>query len=234
MDNGGADADAVHHFERARDLEFQPLGAAYRLSRLFARSGETDKALEQLEIMAKGGFGFLNLVEGQSDYDSISDSPRFEAALVTIRAARYPCSGDERHRAFDFWIGEWTVTQSGQFAGNSSVQPILGHCTIFEQWEGASGTLGKSFNYYDPAHDHWRQIWISDNGTFIEFTGEARDGGIFYTAETRNPADGSVTLHKFEFTVIGEDGVRQYWETSSDDGATWQTIWDGRYAPKTN
>jgi hypothetical protein len=187
-----------------------------------------------MEIMAEGGFGFLGLVEGQADYDSISTSPRFSAALASIRTARFPCMGDERHRAFDFWIGEWTVTQNGQFAGNSSVQPILGHCTIFEQWESATGTFGKSFNYYDPGLDHWRQIWISDSGSFIEFTGEARDGGIFYTAETIDPTDGSVTHHKFEFTVIGEDGVRQYWETSTDDGASWQSIWDGRYEPRTN
>jgi hypothetical protein len=231
MDNGGDLHDAAHHFERARDLEFQPLGAAYRLSRLYAREGRSDDALEQMEVMAEGGFGFLNLIEGQADYDSIKNSPRFSAALDAIRSAKYPCKGDDRHRAFDFWIGEWTVTQNGQFAGNSKIEAILGHCTIFEQWEGASGTVGKSFNYYDPGHDHWRQIWISDNGTFIEFTGEARDGGIFYTAQTINPADGSVTHHKFEFTVIGEDGVRQYWETSTDGGETWQTIWDGHYAP---
>ena len=143
--------------------------------------------------------------------------------------ARFPCAADERHHAFDFWVGEWNVTQNGQFAGTNSVQPILGHCAIFEQWESAGGSFGKSFNYYDPGHDHWRQIWIGDSGSIIEFTGEARDGGIFYTAETINPADGSVTLHKFEFTQLDGGIVRQYWETSSDNGTTWTPIWDGRY-----
>jgi hypothetical protein len=232
MDNDGNVQDAVQNFERARELEFQALGVAYRLSRLYARSGRTDDALEQMEVMAEGGFAYLGLVEAQADYDSIKASPRFSTALASIRAARFPCTGDERHRGFDFWIGEWTVTQNGQFAGTSSVQPILGHCTIFEQWESVAGTFGKSFNYYDPGHDHWRQIWIGDSGSFIEFTGEARDGGIFYTAQTIDPADGSVTHHKFEFTVIGEGGVRQYWETSTDGGETWQSIWDGRYARK--
>ena len=233
MDNDGDTFDSVQHFERARDLEFQPLGVAYRLSRLYARAGRDSDALEQLEILAEGGFGSLNLVEDQADYDNLHSNPRFAAALEAIRAARFPCAVDERHSAFDFWIGEWVVTQNGQFAGTSSVQPILGHCTIFEQWESANGTFGKSFNYYDPGHDHWRQIWIGDSGSFIEFTGEARDGGIFFIAETINPADGSVTHHKFEFTVIGEDVVRQYWETSTDDGKTWQSVWDGRYERKT-
>jgi tetratricopeptide (TPR) repeat protein len=234
MDNTGDVHEAVQHFERARELEFQPLGVAYRLSRLYARSDRSDDALEQLEIMAAGGFGLLNLIENQADYDNISSDPRFQTAVASIRAARFPCADDERHLAFDFWIGEWTVTQNGQFAGTSSVQPILGHCTIFEQWESANGTFGKSFNYYDPGHDHWRQIWIGDSGSFIEFTGEARNGGIFYTAETIDPADSSVTHHKFEFTVIEDGHVRQYWETSTDGGETWQSIWDGRYEPLTD
>jgi len=229
MDSGGDTFDAVESFERAGELEFQPMGVAYRLSRIYARTGRTENALDQMGIMADGGFGLLNLIEDQSDYDSVRGNERFETALESIRAARFPCAADERHRSFDFWIGEWTVTQNGQFAGTSSVQPILGHCTVFEQWESASGTFGKSFNYYDPGHDHWRQIWIGDSGSIIEFTGEARDGGIFYTAETINPDDGSVTHHKFEFTVIEEDGVRQYWETSTDEGESWQSIWDGRY-----
>jgi len=229
MDNDGDVEAALMHFERAAELQFQPLGVAYRLSRLYARTGRDADALQQLQIMADGGFGLINLIEDETDYDSVRAEPRFVAAAEAIRAARFPCAADERHHAFDFWIGEWNVTQNGQFAGSNSVQPILGHCTIFEQWQSASGTFGKSFNYYDPGHDHWRQIWIGDSGSIIEFTGEARDGGIFYTAETINPADGSVTLHKFEFTRIGEDGVRQYWETSSDNGETWTAIWDGHY-----
>jgi len=103
---------------------------------------------------------------------------------------------------------------------------------IFEEWESASGSNGKSFNYYDPGYDHWRQIWIGDSGSIIEFTGKARDGGIFYTAETVDPADRSVTLHKFEFTRHENSDVRQFWQTSTDGGETYSTIWDGRYAPK--
>jgi len=232
MDNNSDLDAAARHFESAVALQFQPLGGAYRLSRIYARQGAQAKALEQLEILADGGFGQINLIDGEADYDSLRDDARFVAASETIRATRFPCNNDERHHAFDFWIGEWSVTQNGQFAGDSSVQPMLGHCTLFEQWRGASGSEGKSFNFYDPAHDHWRQIWISDSGTFIEFTGVARDGGIYFTAQTVDPADGSITEHKFEFTQLDGGIVRQYWATSTDGGSSWSEIWDGRYARK--
>jgi len=229
MDEAKGDDEAALHFEKAGELGFQPQGVAYRLSRIYARSNRADDALQQLEALADAGFGSIGLIEGQSDYDSISNEPRYLAAVESIRAARYPCNADERHHAFDFWLGKWNVTQNGQFAGTNDIQSILGHCVIFEQWVGGSGTEGKSFNYYDPGHDHWRQIWVGDGGTFIEFTGQARDGGIFYTAETINPTDGSVTHHKFEFTQNGDGTVRQFWATSTDDQQSWTTIWDGHY-----
>lgn len=232
MDNGGDLDEAVVHFERARELEFQPQGVIYRLSRINARRGQSTEALEQIEALAEGGFGFPGLIENQADYARISNDSRFIAAVETMRAARFPCMPDERHHAFDFWIGDWTVTQNGQFVGSNNISAILGHCVIFEEWESATGSEGKSFNYYDPGYDHWRQIWISDSGSIIEFTGEARDNGIFYTAETVNPADGSVTLHKFEFTQYENGDVHQFWQTSTDSGETYSTIWDARYATK--
>ena len=69
----------------------------------------------------------------------------------------------------------------------------------------------------------------------IEFTGKARDGGIFYTADTIDPATGQTTHHRFEFTRHPEGGVRQFWATSNDpDRDEWVTIWDGHYVPRSD
>jgi hypothetical protein len=229
MDNGGDLDQAIAQFIRAGELGIQPQGVGYRLARIYARTGREPEALDQLEMIASAGFGMFSLVENQPDFASLENNPRFVAALQSIRANRYPCENDLRFHAFDFWVGEWNVTTAGQQAGTNNITSILGRCLIFEQWTNVAGGEGKSFNYYDPAFDHWRQIWISDSGSIIEFTGQARDGGIFYTAETINPQDGSVTYHKFEFTQNGDGSVRQHWQTSSDAGETWATIWDARY-----
>lgn len=164
-------------------------------------------------------------------FATVAAGTNIAQAQAPTPPATYPCQDDPRHHAFDFWIGDWRVTQNGEFAGTNSIKPLMGHCTLFEEWTSATGRLGKSFNYYDPAQDHWRQIWISDSGTFIEFTGEARDGGIFYTAETTDAKTQDTIDHRFEFTPNDDGSVRQFWQISRDKGQSWQTVWDGHYEP---
>ncbi len=229
MDNVGRLDAAEKHFSRAAALGFQPLGATYRLSRIYARTGRQEDALRAMEELAAGGFSLINLIDGEADYERLKDNDRFKAAAETIRQSGFPCEADPRRRAFDFWIGDWHVTQGGQFAGTNHIEKILGGCAIYEQWSSAGGTPGKSFNYYDPGNDHWRQIWLDASGTVVEFVGEARDGGIFFTAETRNAPGEDVTYHKFEFTQNGDGSIRQLWQTSGSKAGPWSTIWDGHY-----
>jgi tetratricopeptide (TPR) repeat protein len=222
---------AITLFQKAEKSGYNPIGVKYRLSRIHGRLANHEAALSAFEALADSGFASYSLIESTSDYHSIRDEDRFKTAASKIRAASYPCESDDRHRAFDFWLGDWRVTVNGQHAGDNSITAILGGCTLFEQWTSVNGGKGKSFNYYDPGHDHWRQIWIGDNGSIIEFTGKARDGGIYYTAETIDPASGEVTHHKFEFTQYENGDVRQFWRTSADR-SSWMTIWDGRYERK--
>lgn len=144
---------------------------------------------------------------------------------------RYPCQDSEKHRAFDYWVGNWNVTMGGKQAGTNEIELILGDCVLFENWTSVRGGTGKSFNYYDRAQDHWRQIWIDDRGGVIEFTGEVRDGVMYYTATT-NAQDGSIVEHKLTFSQNEDGSVRQLWEQSNDGGENWQTVWDGHYARK--
>ncbi len=158
------------------------------------------------------------------------ESDGSEAAPAQPPPVRYPCQDSDNHRAFDFWIGTWDVKFQGNHAGVNEIRPILGDCVLFENWDSAGGNYtGKSFNYYDAAEGHWRQIWIDDRGGVIEFTGEVRDGAMYYTANTKNPADGSEIRHKLTFTQNPDGSVRQLWEQSNDGGDGWNTVWDGHY-----
>jgi hypothetical protein len=221
--------DAARRFERAASLGYQPQGAGYRLARIRARQGREAAALAQLEALAAEGFPSPQLIEDEADFADLRSSPRYEAALTAIRGNRYPCRANEEYRQFDFWLGEWDVSAAGQPAGTNDVQLILGDCVVFENWQGASGLAGKSFNFYDAAQGHWRQIWVDDTGSVLDFTGTVEDGVMRYTATTRDPATGDVTRHRLSFTPGPDGTVRQLWEQSNDDGATWQAVFDGRY-----
>jgi len=221
--------EAKVQFQAAAAAGYQTLGAGYRLARIHSRQGDLESAVQKLEEIATGGFPAPQLIESEPDFDRLHGDERFEAALKLIRANRYPCRSNPNNRLFDFWVGHWDVTALGQPAGTNDVRLILGDCVIFENWESVSGTTGKSFNFYDAGEDHWRQIWVDDTGGVLEFTGQVRDGVMYYTAETHDPQSGAVTLHKLTFSPHSDGSVRQFWEQSTDDGKSWSVAFDGRY-----
>jgi hypothetical protein len=141
-----------------------------------------------------------------------------------------PCGAKPEYRQFDFWIGEWEVTANGNRAGENSVQLILGKCVIFENWTGARGMSGKSFNVYNAAKGKWQQTWVDSQGNVLELHGEFKDGAMRLAGEVvRN---NQKTLHKLTFFPLEGGRVRQLWESSQDDGKTWSTVFDGLYIRK--
>ncbi len=140
------------------------------------------------------------------------------------------CNTDKYHQ-FDFWIGDWDVSSSGQMAGTNSIHPIHNGCALQENWQGSGegGISGSSFNIYDRANDKWHQTWVDASGTLLELDGAFVDGKMVLSGE-RPSRDGSGTsLHRITWTP-GEDGaVRQLWEVSKDDGGNWSVLFDGLY-----
>ena len=57
------------------------------------------------------------------------------------------------HRQFDFWVGEWTVTDSARTTvmGRNSVTLEDAGCTVHEHWVagGSVPNTGQSLNAYD-------------------------------------------------------------------------------------
>lgn len=61
----------------------------------------------------------------------------------------YPCC-TEGHQAFDFWVGDWLVTDTtGTIRGKNTIQRVEDGCVLLEHWRGATGSTGRSLNYYD-------------------------------------------------------------------------------------
>ena len=138
-----------------------------------------------------------------------------------------PCASSEA-RQFDFWIGSWTVYADDKIAGHNRISSIHSGCTLLEEYEAASTSYeGKSFNYYDPGDARWHQVWVDNSGLRLHLSGTFADGKMVMSGE-RNARGGKV-LDRITWSA-GEDGtVRQVWETSEDDGASWKGVFDGRY-----
>ncbi len=137
----------------------------------------------------------------------------------------------EAHRQFDFWVGEWEVTVSGQRAGTNDITNILDGCVLHEHWTGAKGGTGQSFNFYNRQDKKWHQVWVDNKGVVLTFAGEYRDGRLNYTGESIGQ-DGKVVRHKLTFFKNPDGTVRQLWESSQDGGKSWQTVFDGLYTRK--
>jgi hypothetical protein len=138
------------------------------------------------------------------------------------------CQAPE-HRQFDFWVGEWSVTQGGKAAGTNRIERILDGCALLESWTGASGYRGHSLNFYDPARQRWHQTWIGTDGQGLALDGEFT-GGKMILAGTRLDPETRKTVHDRITWTPGSDGtLRQVWETSSD-GRAWSVIFDGHYS----
>jgi len=140
------------------------------------------------------------------------------------------CSTD-KHRQFDFWIGDWNVSSNGQAAGTNSIRPVHNGCALQENWQGSGegGISGSSFNIYDRANDKWHQTWVDASGTLLELDGAFTDGKMVLSGE-RPSRDGSgKSLHRITWTPNADDTVRQLWEVSKDNGVSWSVLFDGLY-----
>jgi len=135
------------------------------------------------------------------------------------------------HRQFDFWLGTWEVLNpKGAVAGHSRIESISAGCGISEHWQGSSGSQGVSYNAWDPGSGHWHQFWVGNtSGDVLYLEGGFKDGSMSMQGTRPNATTGKPQLQRITWTPNADGTVRQHWETSDDDGKTWQTSFDGSY-----
>ena len=137
------------------------------------------------------------------------------------------CSSAD-HRAFDFWVGEWDVTNpAGAHAGTSSITRVLGGCALHEDWRGASGSRGHSYSSYDRVTRQWHQHWVDLSGNMLRLAGNVVDGAMVLEGESATP--NGRALNRVTWSREADGRVRQLWQISTDGGGTWTTSFDGYY-----
>jgi len=142
-----------------------------------------------------------------------------------------PACAESHHRAFDFWVGEWVVTNpDGVEVGRNTIELTEAGCLLVENWTSARGGTGKSMNYWDPAEKIWKQVWVSTNGSVGHFEGNLVEEGVMVLEGDMLSANGDALLLKGTWTLLEDQRVRQHFEQSTDEGKSWSTWFDGYYA----
>ncbi|MGH7639040.1 MAG: tetratricopeptide repeat protein [Gemmatimonadaceae bacterium] len=228
---------AIPAFEKALELRFQVPTATYRLARLDAARGNADRAFTYLDQLVPLRAIPVAILDTVSELASVRGDTRYAAIRERMVALRYPCRTSPQTRQFDFWIGDWVVTPfqqppgpNMQVLGHNRIELQLEHCMIVENWTGGGpgGGEGKSINFWDTNRSKWRQVWVADGGSSLDYEGELRDGAMRFEGWTLAP-NGARVLQKLTFFPIHLDTVRQLFETSTDSGRTWIAGFDGRY-----
>ncbi len=160
---------------------------------------------------------------------SQSEPGASEAAAPAASA----CEQDGRFREFDFWVGEWVVHDtSGTLVGENSITRQENGCVLVERWRGAKGSTGMSINYLDKTRDEWVQSWHAAGGYQIIISGGLTDEGMLLSGTIHYIANGQTAPFRGLWTAMPDGRVRQYFEQSNDDGATWQPWFEGFYSRK--
>jgi len=234
LQSAGKNEEAIPAYQKALDTGFQPnVAPMIRLARIYAALGKTDQSLEWLSKAADTGFVPPGVLKTSTEFDSIRDNSRFKELYERVLKAAEPCKNSPEYRQFDFWVGEWNVQNPlGQPAGTSSIQQILNDCIVFENWTGQGGYTGKSFNLYNKVTGKWEQIWVDSMGAITKYEGQLVKDGVLEYHYGSKEADGSTMQHRLTFFKLGPDRVRQFSETSVDDGKTWSTEYDLTYIRK--
>ena len=140
-----------------------------------------------------------------------------------------PCCADE-YKQFDFWIGDWIVYAKGKMAGFNKITKIEDDCVIRENWKSfESSYTGTSYNFYDKIDQKWKQVWIDNQGTVLELSGEYKNGKMILQSEEKIAQNGNRVINRITW-YNNEDGtVRQVWEQSNDGGIAFTVAFDGLY-----
>lgn len=121
----------------------------------------------------------------------------------------------EKHAEFDFWIGNWTVTNpDGSQAGTNIIDKVQDNCVLRENWTSAKGNYtGTSHNFYNAKTKQWEQIWIDNQGGSLHLKGNREGNQMILKTDEEINKDGKPFYHRVTWTLNEDGSVRQYWET---------------------
>lgn len=158
-------------------------------------------------------------------------------ALVLVTSCI--CAQPDSSR-FHFWLGtwdlEWENSKGETSSGMNTIEWTLDSTVIQENFRvlsgGMKGYSGKSWSVYDKRSKTWKQTWVDNQATYLEFA-EGTDEEGWPTFERSFMKGDSVRIHqRMVFRNIEENSLDWYWQSSEDGGESWNTNWLIHYTRK--
>jgi Protein of unknown function (DUF1579) len=148
-----------------------------------------------------------------------------------------PCAAPEQ-KQLDFWIGEWDLTWPGEKQGEvahgtNSIHRVMDNCVVEENFNGGDSMPlhGMSISLFDVRAGKWKQTWVDNQGSYLDFVGELKDGQMILAREFTRP-DGIHIMQRMVFKNISANELDWSWEASKDGGKTWTVNWPIHYKRK--
>ncbi len=151
------------------------------------------------------------------------------AAAPAAGQAVKPICAAAPFRQFDFWVGEWTVTDTvGHVMAHSTIQRTANDCAITEHWRPLQGADGASISWFAASDSMWHQQWVGGGGWIARLSG-GFSAGVMTMTETESSLPAAAGVNRMHWTRLGDGTVRQWVETSTDGGKTWVPQFVGVY-----
>lgn len=151
---------------------------------------------------------------------------------IAQTAPTYGCDSPEA-RQFDFWVGEWDLSYKSADGrmdrSRNRITKALDGCVILEQFTGAPGTKlnGHSVSTFDRNAKQWKQTWVDNTASYLDFTGGLADGKMILVRDAER--QGKKFRQRMVWQDIRADAFKWLWQRSDDGGATWSTQWEIDY-----
>jgi hypothetical protein len=152
------------------------------------------------------------------------------AFCPSINAQQTPATpSQEDLTRLDFWLGSWNLTWEGG-KGLNTIEKTLDGRVVQEHFEategGMKGFKGTSISTFNPRDGQWHQAWADNQGGYIDLIGIMDDNQkIFQTTKPRTMPDGTSVIFRMRFYDITENSLTWDWESSPDEGKTWELSW---------
>lgn len=139
------------------------------------------------------------------------------------------------HEAFDFWIGDWDVTNpQGVKVGENTIIKTQANCLLIENWVSSNGqSTGMSQNFYNRQTKQWEQLWVDNQGGNLKLKGNRVGNQMILRTDDETNQEGVTFFHRVTWTANADGSVRQVWETIVENDKS-TVVFDGLYKKKSD